>query len=137
MAFTGDNATSNDTQTSNLAENPNNTFEATNRVRCYNHTLNLSVKALLKPFGVEKKRRTGKHTGDGTDLEEEVNVDPDSDVGEDDLPDLVDVSDSDDSNGDDDEQEEDDMDEFDKLDESEKARVLNDTEEVRSVISKA
>ena len=32
-----------------LAELPN-TFEELNRVRCFNHTLQLSAKALLKPF---------------------------------------------------------------------------------------
>ena len=39
----------NDTQTRKLAS-LNNSFEMTNRVRCFNHTLQLSAKALLKPF---------------------------------------------------------------------------------------
>ncbi|KAJ7923913.1 hypothetical protein B0H13DRAFT_1566850, partial [Mycena leptocephala] len=43
LAVTGDNATSNDTQVVSLSENPNNAFERVNRVRCFNHTINLSV----------------------------------------------------------------------------------------------
>ena len=41
--------TSNDKQTSVLTGFPN-AFEEPNRVRCFNHTLQLSAKALLKPF---------------------------------------------------------------------------------------
>ncbi|KAJ7190629.1 hypothetical protein GGX14DRAFT_339402, partial [Mycena pura] len=43
LAWTGDNATSNDTQNTALANNPNNSFDAVNHVRCFNHTLNLAV----------------------------------------------------------------------------------------------
>ncbi|KAF8874617.1 hypothetical protein BD779DRAFT_1410946, partial [Infundibulicybe gibba] len=42
LAFNSDNATSNDTQTSKLAS-LTNSFEEVNRVRCFNHTLQLSV----------------------------------------------------------------------------------------------
>jgi hypothetical protein len=48
-AFTGDNATSNDTQTAEL-QKKNNSFDTSNHVRCFNHTIQLSCKALLKPF---------------------------------------------------------------------------------------
>ncbi|KAF8183282.1 hypothetical protein K438DRAFT_1452604, partial [Mycena galopus ATCC 62051] len=41
LAWTGDNATSKDTQTTALNRDPNNSFEAINRVHCFNHTLNL------------------------------------------------------------------------------------------------
>ncbi|KAJ7767087.1 hypothetical protein B0H14DRAFT_2264292, partial [Mycena olivaceomarginata] len=50
LAWTGDNASSNDTQNTSLGDSPNNSFEAVNRVHCYNHTLNLSVQAFLHPF---------------------------------------------------------------------------------------
>ncbi|KAF8871162.1 hypothetical protein BD779DRAFT_1429401, partial [Infundibulicybe gibba] len=40
LAFNGDNATSNDMQTCKLAVLPNS-FEEVNRVRCFNHTLQL------------------------------------------------------------------------------------------------
>ena len=49
LAFTGDNASSNDTQTTCLAA-MENSFVTSNRVRCYNHILNLVAKALLRPF---------------------------------------------------------------------------------------
>jgi hypothetical protein len=48
-AFTGDNASSNDTQVAEL-QKKNNLFDASNHVRCFNHTIQLSCKALLKPF---------------------------------------------------------------------------------------
>lgn len=51
LTLNADNATSNDTQTSALAQ-MENTFEEANRVRCFNHTLQLSAKTLLKPFNV-------------------------------------------------------------------------------------
>ncbi|KAG6807073.1 hypothetical protein H0H92_008924, partial [Tricholoma furcatifolium] len=49
MAINADNATSNDTQTDHL-ESLHNSFSHVNRVHCFNHTLNLAVKALLHPF---------------------------------------------------------------------------------------
>ncbi|KDQ49147.1 hypothetical protein JAAARDRAFT_110266, partial [Jaapia argillacea MUCL 33604] len=42
LSYTGDNASSNDKQTEKLASLANS-FELTNRVRCFNHTLNLVV----------------------------------------------------------------------------------------------
>ncbi|KAF8135962.1 hypothetical protein K438DRAFT_1461803, partial [Mycena galopus ATCC 62051] len=41
LAWTGDNATSNDTQNTTLDASPNNNFESENRVRCFAHSLNL------------------------------------------------------------------------------------------------
>ncbi|KAK7017583.1 ribonuclease H-like domain-containing protein, partial [Favolaschia claudopus] len=61
LSFTGDNATSNDTQTTTLSDNPNNSFVAPNRVRCFNHTLNLSARSLLRPFQKTVRR-------DGTEV---------------------------------------------------------------------
>jgi len=49
LAVNADNAAANDTQTRKLAS-LNNSFEMANRVRCFNHTLQLAAKALLKPF---------------------------------------------------------------------------------------
>ncbi|KAJ7430554.1 hypothetical protein FB451DRAFT_944170, partial [Mycena latifolia] len=50
LGLTGDNATSNDTQTTFLHDNPKNSFDEVNRIRCFNHTLQLSAKGLLRPF---------------------------------------------------------------------------------------
>ncbi|KAJ7746144.1 hypothetical protein DFH07DRAFT_722523, partial [Mycena maculata] len=41
LAMTGDNTTSNDTQTTAMSELDTNTFTEENRVRCFAHTLNL------------------------------------------------------------------------------------------------
>jgi hypothetical protein len=49
LAFNGDNATSNDKQAACLHALPNS-FDEVNRVRCFNHTMQLSAKSLLKPF---------------------------------------------------------------------------------------
>ncbi|KAJ7501886.1 hypothetical protein B0H11DRAFT_1641207, partial [Mycena galericulata] len=43
LAWAGDNASSNDTQNTSLGQDPNNSYDAVNRVRCFNHTLNLAV----------------------------------------------------------------------------------------------
>ncbi|KAJ7587041.1 hypothetical protein C8J56DRAFT_724119, partial [Mycena floridula] len=43
LSFTADNATSNDTQTMYLSDNVDNIFDSVNRIRCFNHTLNLAV----------------------------------------------------------------------------------------------
>ncbi|KAF8219368.1 hypothetical protein L208DRAFT_1341035, partial [Tricholoma matsutake] len=45
LAVNADNATSNNTQGETLAEMPNS-FKLKNCVRCFNHTLQLSVKTL-------------------------------------------------------------------------------------------
>jgi hypothetical protein len=72
-----DNATSNNTQLTALSNNPNNQFEGINHVRCFNHTINLAVKALLRLF-----QTTTRHDGstalldiDDFDLLELVSVD--------------------------------------------------------------
>jgi hypothetical protein len=44
-----DNATSNNTQSEALAGMANS-YDEVNRVRCFNHTLQLSAKTLLRPF---------------------------------------------------------------------------------------
>ncbi len=51
LAVNADNASSNDTQTTKL-DQLDNTFDKANRVRCFNHMLQLSAKALMKPFNI-------------------------------------------------------------------------------------
>lgn len=139
MAFTGDNATSNDTQTASLAINPNNTFEEPNRVRCFNHTLNLAVKSLLKPFGSEKKSQSGDNN-DGDNDSDDSDDDGDSDtLGISDNSELVlEIPEPDDEpvEYDGDEVDNGNVDEFDRLNEIERAEMLGNTEEVRTVIAK-
>jgi hypothetical protein len=129
LAINADNATSNDTQTTALA-NMDNTFEEVHRVRCFNHTLQLSLKSLLKPFNVG------------------ISGEPDDepvDSGEDDMPSLVDVDDDEededgvddtDDGEDDDGTEDDDVDELEALTETERTQLLVDTAAVRTMITK-
>jgi hypothetical protein len=51
LAINMDNAMLNDNQTTKLA-NLDNSFEVFNRVRCFNHTLQLTTKALLCPLNL-------------------------------------------------------------------------------------
>jgi hypothetical protein len=44
-----------------------NTFEELNRVRCFNHTIQLSAKALLKPFSSAGSTETDNETEYGDD----------------------------------------------------------------------
>jgi hypothetical protein len=82
LSFTGDSATSNDTQTTTLSTNPNNSFAAANRVRCFNHVLNLSAKSLLRPFQKTLKRDGTEVTYSLDDFEEPDLEDDDDNLGE-------------------------------------------------------
>jgi hypothetical protein len=73
LAVNTDNTTLNDTQTTKL-DQLDNAFDKENRVRCFNYTLQLSVKALLKPFNIGL-------SGNATDDNNEVAQDNNSDLG--------------------------------------------------------
>jgi hypothetical protein len=72
LAVNADNATLNDMQTNKL-DQLDNTFNKKNRVRCFNHTLQLSVKALLKPFNIGLSK---KATDDDNNVTQDDNSDP-------------------------------------------------------------
>jgi hypothetical protein len=55
LTVNADNAMANNNQTTKL-NTLNNSFEEANRVRCFNHTLQLSAKALLAPFNTAISR---------------------------------------------------------------------------------
>jgi len=77
LAFTGDNATSNDTQTAEL-EKKKISSNIGNHVCCFNHTVQLSAKALLCPFTMCVSSAT---TNDEAPLLEDINDNgDDSDV---------------------------------------------------------
>lgn len=80
--MTGDNATSNDTQTTSMSELDTNTFKEENRVRCFTHTLNLSCKSILKPFSAPEKKKKDTDADEG-DAEGDTDSIPDleSDTG--------------------------------------------------------
>jgi len=123
-----DNASSNDTQGETLAKMPNS-FELENRVRCFNHTLQLSAKTLLRPFNAALSKAT--EVGDLDDIDDLLDLgDDDDEEDEDDdedqaLPDISDIDDIDDG-----------IDELDELDEDARDAMMNDTVAVREMVSK-
>jgi hypothetical protein len=73
LTVNADNATLNDMQTIKL-DQLDNTFDKENQVRCFNRTLQLSAKALLKPFNIGL-------SGNATDDNNEIAQDNNSDLG--------------------------------------------------------
>ena len=131
MSFNGDNAMSNDKQTKFLHPLPNS-FNQFNRICCFNHTMQLSAKMLLKPF-------SGPTVTDHDDLD--VNTaSPDDDN---DLPALEDLKDdnrdeSDDNNkgGDDEGNDKEEEDVLEILDAEEREALLENTAVVRTTLDK-
>ena len=134
------NASANDTQTTKLAQCPNS-FEREHRVRCFNHTLNLVAKAILKPFsGVAQK------AGSGPDLLAQTHMDSEDEDNEVPLPDTV--SDSEDEHtGSDDEgngtdsdssstEDDDTFDAFDTMDEADQQAFLEAVAAVKTTLTK-
>jgi hypothetical protein len=128
LAINADNATSNDTQTTKL-DQLDNSFDEENRVRCFNHTLQLSVKSLLKPFNTAiSEKSTNNNDDDATAQDHD-----DSQV----LPD-----DSEEEGRDEEEiyiegdVEDDCVNELQELSEDERVQVLEETAVVRETITK-
>ena len=61
-----DNATSNDTQMAKLSK-LDNSFEANNRLRCFNHTMQLAAKALLRPLNPGISGKDNNESGEDDD----------------------------------------------------------------------
>lgn len=123
-SMTADNASSNNVQVAALYE-LENSFDAANHIRCFNHTIQLSGKALIKPFNVGMgKADSGLENGD------------------DNMPNLEDFNHNDDADddadlgvlSDDGDEEEDDFGEM--LSEEERLHILDDTSAVRETVSK-
>ena len=151
MTFVGDNATSNDRQTARLHRLPN-AFESINRVRCFNHTMQLSVKALLRLFTSPTSTASPDET-----LTAQPD-DDDLDGNDDDPPTLHELNGDDgsdsDSNDDDNDTDEEDSDNegglnakasridaevdgiFDGLAEEEREHLLDNTAAVRTTLDK-
>jgi hypothetical protein len=125
-AVNADNATSNDTQTTKL-DQLDNTFEEENRVRCFNHTLQLSAKALLKPFNIGL-------SGKAADDDDKFTQDDDGDpvMSEDEEEDEGDEEEQ----ADDEDNEDDNIDELKELSEDEQNQVLQETAVVRETVTK-
>ena len=127
LAMNTDNAAANDTQTTVLAQF-DNSFEEEQCARCFNHTIQLLAKALLRPFNPA----LGKVTEEGV-------IDNDND-----MPDLE-ALDNGDGDGNDDDAEEgadvdddadDGVDELDELDVAEREELLEGTAVVRGTVQK-
>ena len=123
-----DNATSNDTQGKALADMPNS-FKLENRVRCFNHTLQLSAKTLLRPFNAGLGKITAED-GENSNVDDLLDLDDeeDDDENEDDdmdLPDVFNIDDVDDG-----------IDELDALDADAYNTVIADTAAIRETVSK-
>ncbi|KAF8256683.1 hypothetical protein EI94DRAFT_1852533 [Lactarius quietus] len=129
LAFTTDNTTNNDTQTDTLTTLANS-FWPRNHIRCFNHTLNLSTKALLKLFYA--KWNEDEEGVDDVDLPDEAMEDflplEDSDGDDDnnDPPQALSAIDDDDDN----------IDELDELDNLDKEDMQRDTFAVRLTVIK-
>ena len=124
IAVNADNATANDKQTTKLAT-LDNSFEETNRVQCFNDTLQLSAKALLVPFNTAI---SGKATHDSEVLEED-NINES-------LPEVE--QDNDDSSNDNDGNSDDDdggIDEFQELSQSEQVQIIESTADVHVTVT--
>ena len=134
IAVNADNATANDKQTTKLAT-LDNSFEETNRVLCFNHTFQLSVKALLAPFNTAI---SGKATHDSEVLEEDnINeslpeVEQDNDDSSNDN-DGDSNSDNNDGNGNDDN---DGIDELQELSQGEQVHIIESMADVCVTVTK-
>ena len=109
-----------------------NSFEKTNHVRCFNHTLQLSAKALLKPFTATTESSDDRDS----DSNETPLPEDDEELEQDD--DTEEVS-EDEDNGDDDTDDDDDDEEedpFSKLDPAAKAQLMEDTQAVSITLNK-
>lgn len=129
FAFNGDNATSNDKQTMHLAQ-MENSFDDVNRVRCFNHTMQLSARALLKPFNTPAREDDdGASSGDQVDnVEDDIDdvfTDEDSDEEDEDAVEDAEIDDY-----------EEEEDPFEALDDESKDQLLGNTAAVRTTLSK-
>ena len=119
--MTADNASSNAVQVTALY-GLENSFDEANRVRCFNHTIQLAGKVLIKPFnaGMGKAEDSEDSIGDAPSLDmlnQDDDTDDDGDTG---LPDDRDVEDDDEE----------------ILSEEEHSSIMSDTVEVRDTVSK-
>jgi len=116
LAVNADNATSNNMQTTKL-DQLDNTFKEENRVQCFNHTLQLSAKALLKPFNIGLSGKATDDDNDPTMVEDDDEGDKEEQADEDDY-------------------EDDNIDELEELSKDEQNQVLQETAAVHETITK-
>jgi hypothetical protein len=121
---TANNASSNNVQVATLYK-LENSFNKANHIRCFNHTIQLSGKALIKPF----------NAGMGK-------VDSDLENGDDNVPSLEEFNHSNDTHDNansgvlKEEEEDDNNNKLEKLSEEDQSRLLDDTSADREMVSK-
>ena len=123
------NTSPNNTLTTKL-DQLDNTFKEQNRAQCFNHTLQLSAQALLKPFNVGL-------SGNVTDDDNQSTQDDNGDrvMVEDDEED-EDGQAKDEDNKDNEDNEDDNINELEELSEEERCQVLQETTVVRETVTK-
>lgn len=134
LAVNADNATSNDTQTTKL-DKLDNSFSEQNRVRCFNHTLQLSAKALLRPFNTALSGKTaGNDDGDDVTAQD---IDDNHLMPEDDEEEVEGEDDEEEADPEGEgEVEDDNVDELQELSEDEQKQMLEETVAVREAVTK-
>ena len=133
LAVNADNATSNDTQTTKL-HTLDNSFDEENRVWCFNHTIQLSAKSLLKPFNTAL---SGTPTDDDMAVTTEDDDDQMIDQGDEDEEDEDDEEEDDEDEGEvEDDVEDDNIDELQELSEDGRKELLEETAAVRETVTK-
>ena len=120
-----DNATSKNRQITKLNQLDNH-FKEENQVQCFNHTLQLSAKALLKPFNMGL---SGKVMDDDNKLTQDDDNDPAM------VRDGGDEGDEEEQ-ADEDDDEDDNIDELEELNKDEQNWVLHETAVVHETITK-
>jgi len=128
LGINADNASANDKQTTKLSS-LNNSFKEEYRARCFNHTLQLSAKTLLKPFNTALSSKVADEVNIGDDDNDDplILADPDEEGEEEDNNDNNDEEKDDDDDG---------VDELETLSEEERMEVLEDTAAVRATVTK-
>jgi hypothetical protein len=81
LSINADNASSNNTQTTHLAT-LDNSFDEEARLRCFNHTVSLSSKELLKPFNPALGAAAPADEHDDDELSDHGNTDDEEDAEE-------------------------------------------------------
>jgi hypothetical protein len=131
MAVNADNASSNDTQTRSLAI-LDNSFEEEYRARCFNHTMQLSAKALVEPFNAGTTPPPPLEAEDDAPDGSDGDAPSDNEGGDD----TDDKDEEDDGFAIDENDEDDGVNEMADLSAADRETLVNETQAVRTTVSK-
>ena len=126
LSYNSDNASCNDTQDKHLERLPNS-FESVNRLRCFNHTLQILGRALVHPFLTPlSSGESQDHPDESDDAMPRLAL---MDAADDDDDDEEDASDDDDDDCDND-------DIFMELNDEEREELTENTADIREALDK-